>query len=153
MAEKRKAVEPARRDCEQECSGPDEQPHVLRAGFHLVPRPKTVVRDEVVEGAPRPSAHAQERVRNQGGEEPGEVDAGVGEASAGRRTQRSLRRLSQAAAAAARIGGDVGDAVRRWEYSRIASMHSGGSRLPEHKGRSGQPSPDPVTRTTTTIRR
>jgi len=69
--------------------------------------------------------------------------------------RRESRRPSQAAAAAARIGGDVGDAVRRWEYSRIVSMHSGGSRLPGHRGQSWQPSPDPVTRTTppTTIRR
>jgi len=52
LAEKRKAVEPARRDREQECSGPDEPPHVLRAGSHFVSRPKTVVRDEVVEEPP-----------------------------------------------------------------------------------------------------
>ena len=42
----------------------------------------------------------------------------------------------------------VSVAARRWLYSSHAPRSAGGMRRPWHRGQSGQPRPEPVTRTT-----
>ena len=60
----------------------------------------------------------------------------------------SERNCRQAQKAAMRMSGEVmADAQKRWLNSIWASIFGGGSKRPKQVGQSGQPSPEPVTRT------
>ena len=67
---------------------------------------------------------------------------------AGQRRSGRRRPSSQAASAVETSSTLVSDAVVRWEYSIMGWRSSGGSRWPWQSGQSGQPSPEPETRTT-----
>ena len=63
-------------------------------------------------------------------------------------TTRSSRCLIHTVAVAAIITSPTSEPTVRWLYSRIAWYSNGGYQRPKHRGQSGQPSPEPVTRTT-----